>query len=73
MNMGFPHPAETGVTENGIPLNRVSMLLGPVMEKLLGEVRVSIDFYMSEFQVSRVDKDYYVWWEFRFEWFKRVS
>ncbi|MHC4269234.1 MAG: type IV pilus assembly protein PilM [Planctomycetota bacterium] len=53
---GFPPPADTGATKNGIPLNRVSMLLGPVMEKLLGEVRVSIDFYMSEFQVSRVDK-----------------
>ncbi len=53
---GFPSSADTGVAKNGIPLNRVSMLLGPVMEKLLGEVRVSIDFYMSEFQVSRVDK-----------------
>ncbi len=53
---GFPPPAETGATKNGIPLNHVSMLLGPVMEKLLGEVRVSIDFYMSEFQVSSVDK-----------------
>ncbi len=53
---GFPPPAETGVTKNGIPLSRVSMLLGPVMEKLLGEVRVSVDFYLSEFQVSCVDK-----------------
>ena len=53
---GYPPPAETGVTKNGIPLNQVSMLMGPVMEKLLGEVRVSIDFYISEFQVSGVDK-----------------
>lgn len=53
---GFPSPAETGITKNGIPLNHVSMLLRPVMEKLMGEVRVSIDFYMSEFQVARVDR-----------------
>ncbi len=53
---GFPPPVETGTTKEGIPLNRISMLMGPVMEKLLGEVRVSLDFYLNEFQVPRVDK-----------------
>ncbi len=53
---GFPRPGETGETESGIRLAQVSMLLGPVMEKLLGEVKVSVDFYKTEFQVSNVDK-----------------
>lgn len=53
---GFPPPSETGTTGDGVALNQISMLMGPVLEKLLGEVRTSFDFYVAEFQVPGVDK-----------------
>lgn len=53
---GFPPPSETGTTGDGVALNQISMLMGPVLEKLLGEVRTSFDFYVTEFQVPGVDK-----------------
>ncbi len=53
---GFPSPTETGTTSEGVSLNQISMLMRPVLEKLLGEVRTSFDFYTTEFQVPKVDK-----------------
>lgn len=53
---GFPPPSEAGTTGDGVSLNQISMLMGSVLEKLLGEVRTSFDFYVTEFQVPGVDK-----------------
>ncbi len=53
---GFPSPAETGTTRGSIPLNQISILMGPVLEKLLDEIRTSFSFYVTEFQIPQVDK-----------------
>lgn len=53
---GFPSPAETGTTGESIPLNQISILMGPVLEKLLDEIRTSFSFYVMEFQIPQVDK-----------------
>lgn len=53
---GFPSPTEAGATKGGISFANLSMLMRPVLEKLLSEVRASFDFYTTEFQVSDVER-----------------
>ncbi|ODS33270.1 MAG: Competence protein A [Candidatus Scalindua rubra] len=53
---GFPSSTETGTTREGISLNQLSILMRPVLEKLLDEVRTSFNFYVAEFHIPRVDK-----------------
>ena len=53
---GFPSPTEPGMTKGGIPFTQLSMLMRPVLEKLLSEIRASFDFYTTEFHVSDVEK-----------------
>ncbi len=52
---GFPSPTEAGTTEDGIQLSQLSMLMRPVLEKLLSEIRASFDFYTTEFHVSHIE------------------
>ncbi len=53
---GFPSQKETGTTKEGISFANLSMLMRPVLEKLLSEIRTSFDFYTTEFHVSHVEK-----------------
>ncbi|GAX61080.1 pilus assembly protein, ATPase [Candidatus Scalindua japonica] len=53
---GFPSPTERKTTEGGIQLSQLSMLMMPVLEKLLSEIRTSFDFYTTEFHISNVEK-----------------
>lgn len=53
---GFPSPTEAGTTKGGISFTQLSMLMRPVLEKLLSEIRASFDFYTTEFHVSDVEK-----------------
>ncbi|MBC8554054.1 MAG: type IV pilus assembly protein PilM [Candidatus Brocadiales bacterium] len=53
---GFPSPREAGTTKGGISLTHLSMLMRPVLEKLLSEIKASFDFYTTEFHVSHVEK-----------------
>ena len=53
---GLPPAEKTGATKDGVSFNQLSMLMRPVLERLLGEVRTSLDFYKTEFQIPRVDK-----------------
>ncbi len=53
---GFPSPTEAGMTKGGIPFTQLSMLMRPVLEKLLSEIKASFDFYTTEFHVSDVEK-----------------
>lgn len=53
---GFPPSTEAGTTEEGIALTQISMLMRPTLEKLLSEIRMSFDFYVTEFQVLKVDR-----------------
>ncbi len=53
---GFPSQTEAGITKDGISFANLSMLMRPVLEKLLSEIRTSFDFYTTEFHVSHVEK-----------------
>ncbi|MFQ5685653.1 MAG: type IV pilus assembly protein PilM [Candidatus Scalindua sp.] len=53
---GFPSPTEAGTTKGGISFTQLSMLMRPVLEKLLSEIKASFDFYTTEFHVSGVEK-----------------
>jgi len=53
---GFPSPGKAGVTKEGISFAHLSMLMRPVLEKLLSEIRASFDFYTTEFHVPHVEK-----------------
>ncbi|MFQ5861928.1 MAG: type IV pilus assembly protein PilM [Candidatus Brocadiales bacterium] len=56
LEYGFPSREGMGTTKDGIALTQVSMLMRPGLEKLLGEIRMSFNFYTTEFQVPEVDK-----------------
>ncbi len=53
---GFPSPTEAGTTNGGISFAQLSMLMRPVLEKLLSEIKASFDFYTTEFHVPGVEK-----------------
>jgi len=53
---GFPSPTEAGTTKGGISFAQLSMLMRPVLEKLLSEIKASFGFYTTEFHVSDVEK-----------------
>lgn len=53
---GFPSPTQAGTTKGGISFTQLSMLMRPVLEKLLSEIKASFDFYTTEFHVSDVEK-----------------
>lgn len=53
---GFPSQREAGTTKEGISFAHLSMLMRPVLEKLLSEIKASFDFYTTEFHVSHVEK-----------------
>ena len=53
---GFPSSREVGTTKDGISFAHLSMLMRPVLEKLLSEIRASFDFYTTEFHVPHVEK-----------------
>ncbi len=53
---GYQPSNKTGMTKDGISFNQLSILMRPALEKLLGEISTSLDFYKTEFQISKVDK-----------------
>ena len=53
---GFPSPEKAGATKEGISFAHLSMLMRPVLEKLLSEIKASFDFYTTEFNVPNVEK-----------------
>ncbi len=54
---GLPPSTATGTkTKEGVSLEQIPRLMRPFLEKLLGEIRTSFDFYMTEFQIPKVEK-----------------
>jgi len=54
---GLPLSTATGtMTREGVSLDQLPRLMRPFLEKLLSEIRTSFDFYMTEFQIPRVEK-----------------
>jgi type IV pilus assembly protein PilM len=56
LKYGFPPAGDTHTTQEGIALSQVSTLMRPVLEKLLNEMRISFDFYGTNFQAPSLDK-----------------
>lgn len=55
---GFPNPRRQGYAREGVPFQEISVMLRPVLEKLVHEVQRSIDFYREKFGVRRLDRIY---------------
>lgn len=43
-------------TKEGVLIEQIPRLMRPFLEKLLSEIRASFDFYMTEFQIPKVEK-----------------
>jgi len=52
---GFPDESEDGTTKDGIPLQEVSALMGPVLEKLVSEIQRTIEFFKEKFEVDALE------------------
>ncbi len=56
LKYGLLPSAETGpTTEEGVTLTQIPRLMSPFLERLLSEIRASFDFYMTEFQIHKVE------------------
>jgi type IV pilus assembly protein PilM len=54
---GLPLSTATGTTtKEGVLLDQIPRLTRPSLEKLLSEIRISFDFYRTEFQIPKVEK-----------------
>jgi len=52
---GFPDESEDGTTKEGIPLQEVSALMGPVLERLVSEIQRTIEFFKEKFEVEALE------------------
>jgi type IV pilus assembly protein PilM len=53
---GFPVEGDEGFTEEGIPLKEISVMMGPVLERLVNEIQRTIEFYKEKFRIEDVEK-----------------
>lgn len=54
---GFPRAAEEqGHTKEGIPVKEISVMLRPVLERLVNEIHRTIEFYKEKFRADEVAK-----------------
>ncbi|MFQ5864665.1 MAG: type IV pilus assembly protein PilM [bacterium] len=53
---GFSDSRKDGCTEEGIPLKEVSVMMGPVLERLVNDIQRTIEFYKEKFQIKVVEK-----------------
>ncbi|MFQ6112800.1 MAG: type IV pilus assembly protein PilM, partial [bacterium] len=53
---GFPDELDHGCTEEGIPLKEISVMMGPVLERLVSEIQRTIEFYKEKFQIKYIEK-----------------
>ncbi|RMF56437.1 MAG: type IV pilus assembly protein PilM [Calditrichaeota bacterium] len=43
-------------TEEGVPLQDIAGMLGPVLERLVGEIQRTVEFYKERFKIERLEK-----------------
>jgi Tfp pilus assembly protein PilN len=55
---GLPEAQRQGTTANGIPFGQISVMLRPVVDRLVNEVRRSIDYYREKFKTGSVQQIY---------------
>jgi type IV pilus assembly protein PilM len=49
-------PSTSTTTKEGMALDQLPRLMSPFLERLSNEIKTSFDFYMTEFQVTNVEK-----------------
>lgn len=55
---GFPQASEGGKTEDGIPMQEIRVMMGPVLERLVSEIKRTRDFFEERFRVEKVNGFY---------------
>jgi len=55
---GFPLSKEADKTEEGIPLQEMRVMMGPVLERLVSEIKRTRDFFEERFRVEKVNGFY---------------
>ena len=53
---GFPDESGEGSTTEGIPLKEISVVMRPILERLLNNIQRTIDFYKEKFRVHSLEK-----------------
>jgi type IV pilus assembly protein PilM len=53
---GFPDEKSEGRTKEGIPLKEISVMMRPILERLVNEIQRTIDFYREKFRVDHLEK-----------------
>ncbi len=53
---GIPQPQDDSVTADGVPLREVSVLMVPVLERLVRDIQRTFDFYKEKFHVSEIEQ-----------------
>ncbi|MFQ5824976.1 MAG: type IV pilus assembly protein PilM, partial [bacterium] len=53
---GFPDEELDDLTEEGIPMQEISAMMGPVLERLVNEIQRTIDFYKEKFRIKVLEK-----------------
>lgn len=51
---GIPGDTDQGKTEDGIALREISVLMGPVVERLVNDVQRTTEFYKERFKVDKI-------------------
>lgn len=51
---GFPQSRNGRKTEEGIPLQEITVMMGPVLERLVSEIKRTRDFFKERFRVEKV-------------------
>lgn len=57
---GIPSKSELSASQDNIPLTQISVLMRPVLERLLTDIRGSFKYFREEFQVETVDQIFLV-------------
>lgn len=58
LNYGFPKDSSHLKTEQGVPLSEISVMMRPVLERLLNEIQRSVDYFKERFSLKGIDRIY---------------
>ncbi|TDI83938.1 MAG: type IV pilus assembly protein PilM [Caldithrix sp.] len=55
---GIPHEHDDSITEDGIPVKEIAVMVGPVVERLVNDIQRTVEFYKEKFKVDAIKKVY---------------
>ena len=58
LTYGFPEDSSHLKTEQGVPLSEISVMMRPVLERLLNEIQRSLEYFKEKFSLRRIDRIY---------------